>query len=243
MRSDVRRIGRRQLTKAGVALALLFCLAAPASIPADSFSFSSDSTSIVLAEGEERTVLSGNARVVSEDTTIRAERIEIYGEDFRYAQAGGGVMARDEEQGIELDARTLFFDRQENVLRAEGQVTMEDTENDVVVKGEFVENRGEESITIIQVGVRMFGEDFTARSEFARYRRDDNVVELSGLPIVYWEDDTYEATRIVVNLDTDEITLEGQVQGSIVTEEEEDESSAEGGAQSGDTGLGGGGGQ
>jgi lipopolysaccharide export system protein LptA len=89
----------------------------------------------------------------------------------------------------------------------------------------------------------MFGEDFTARSEFARYRRDDNVVELSGLPIVYWEDDTYEATRIVVNLDTDEITLEGQVQGSIVTEEEEDESSAEGGAESGEAGSGGGDGQ
>ena len=43
------------------------------------------------------------------------------------------------------------------------------------------------------------------------------------MPVVFWKNDEYRALRIIVDLDKDEITLEGKVSGSIFTEKEDKE--------------------
>ena len=194
---------------------------------ASSFEFSGDSTRIDFAEGRERTRLSGNARVISDDTEIEADEIEIYGDDFRFAVASGNVRVFEREQQIVLTADRLVYDRRERITRAEGNAIMEDQRNETVVKGAMLENRGRDDLTIVQVGVRILGDDLTTRSEFARYRRDQNVLELSGLPVVYWKGDQYRAARIVIDIDRDEISLQGEVRGTITTGEEEDDDQPE----------------
>ncbi len=193
---------------------------------ASSFEFSGDSTRIVFAEGRERTRLSGNARVISDDTEIEADEIEIYGDDFRFAVASGNVRVFEREQQIVLTADRLVYDRRERITRAEGNAIMEDQRNETVVKGALLENRGRDDLTIVQVGVRILGDELTTRSEFARYRRDQNVLELSGLPVVYWKGDQYRAARIVIDIDRDEISLQGEVRGTITTGEEGNDDAA-----------------
>lgn len=231
--------GSAQMTdrvKRGLALAprctprrvlVLFCLLlqlvfVSGAAEASTFQFSGDSTHIVFAQGRERTRLTGNARVVSDDTEIEADEIEIYGDNFRFAVARGNVRVVDREQDILLTADRLVYDRTERITRAEGNAVMEDRRNETVVKGALLENRGRDNLTIIQVGVRILGEDLTTRSEFARYRRDQNILELSGLPVVFWKGDQYRAARIVVDIDRDEISLQGQVRGTITTSSDED---------------------
>jgi lipopolysaccharide export system protein LptA len=187
------------------------------------FEFAGDKTQVFLGEGRERTVLTGNAWIVSEDTEIRADEIEISGNDFRYARARGRVHATDRKQGIVLTGESLFYDRRAEILRTEGPTTMEDRRNEVIVRGGFLENYGEANLTVIQTGVRILGEDLVARSEFARYRRDVNILELSGVPVVYFKGDEYRAQRIEMNLNTDEITLQGRVRGRITTDQASEE--------------------
>lgn len=209
-------------------LIVLIAVLGSAVAAAETFEFSSNRTSIVFAEGRERTVLSGNARVVSDETIIEAETIEIFGEDFRYATAEGGVRVEDVERGLRLRSRRLFFDRQDDIIRAEGSAVMEDLENELVVKGDIIEHRTEEDVSTVQVGVRILGEDLVARGEFARYERETQNLELSGLPVVFWKGDEYRASRIVMNIDTEDITLQGEVRGSVTTEEDqEDEDGSE----------------
>ena len=43
------------------------------------------------------------------------------------------------------------------------------------------------------------------------------MLELSGLPVLFWKKDEYRASRIVMNLDTEEITLLGDVNGTIIS--------------------------
>jgi lipopolysaccharide export system protein LptA len=211
---------------AALTLALVMgaaALVAPrAAAAAERFEFSGESTRIVFAEGRERTLLSGDARVTSDTMDIAAEEIEIYGEDFRYALCRGRVRAADEERGIRIESERLFFDREEEILRAEGDAVLEDIDNELVVRGGILETRQQEELTIAQIQVRIFGEDLTARGEYARYRRDEQVLELSGLPVVFWQGDEYRASRIIVNTETEEITLEGDVRGSITPEDDED---------------------
>ncbi|TVQ36669.1 MAG: hypothetical protein EA384_14025 [Spirochaetaceae bacterium] len=194
----------------------------PSVAAASTFEFFGDSTRIVFAEGRERTRLTGNARVISDDTEIEADQIEIYGDDFRFAVATGNVRVVEREQEIVLTADRLIYDRRERITRAEGNAIMEDQRNETVVKGALLENRARDNLTIVQVGVRILGDDLTTRSEFARYRREQNVLELSGLPVVFWKGDQYRAARIVIDIDRDEISLQGEVRGTITTAGEEE---------------------
>lgn len=189
----------------------------------ESFRFSGNRTSVSLAEGRERTVLTGNAEIVSDQTQIRADRIEIYGQDFRYAVAEGSVRVVDSERDIHLSATRLFFDREADQLRAEGNVIMEDRANELLVRGRFLENRNEEELTIVQAGVRILGDGLTARGEYARYRRDIDNLELSGMPVVFRRGDEYRATRITIDLEQDEIVLHGEVRGQLSTNDDASE--------------------
>lgn len=194
-----------------------------AGLQADTFTFSGDSMTTVLARGKERTVLTGNAVIISDGTEIRADNIELYGEDSRFAQCSGNVEVIDIEKGIYLQSEDLFYDRDIDLSRVEGYAEMEDQKNELIVKGGYLENYGDDDITIIQIGVRILKEDLACRSEFARFRREEEILELSGMPYVFWKGDEYRASRIIINLDTDEIRLEGEVQGTVRTEEETEE--------------------
>ncbi|MDR1894447.1 MAG: organic solvent tolerance protein OstA [Spirochaetales bacterium] len=194
---------------------------------ADRFTFSADRTEAVLAQGRERTILSGNAQVTTRDTEITAERIELYGEDFRYLICTGAIRVRDNKNGFILLCQNLFYDREIDFSRIQGESEMIDQKNALIVKGAYLENWGQENLTIIQVGVRIVKEDesgiMTCRAEYARYNREREQLELSGMPQVRWKGDDYAAARISVDLGTDEITLEGRVSGLVSTESRETE--------------------
>jgi lipopolysaccharide export system protein LptA len=201
-------------------LLLLFFYTLPAF--GETFRFSADSSSTNISKGRERTILSGNAVISSEDYDITAETIELYGDDFRYAVCNGNISVIDYKNKLRLTCNRLFLDREADIIRAEGNAVMEDEKNEIIVKGGFLENHDKDEVTIIQIGVRILKEDMICRSEFARYFRKDEILELSGLPVVFWKGDEYKATKITMNLDTEEISLEGEVRGSITSEDEEE---------------------
>ncbi|MCK5153160.1 MAG: hypothetical protein KAQ93_02280, partial [Spirochaetales bacterium] len=109
------------------------------------FNFSSDRTSISLAEGSELTKLMGNAKISSEETKISADSIELFGDDFRFARCSGNVLVVDTKQGIRITTENLFFDREKELMTISGYAEMIDQKNEIVVKGSYFENRGKEN--------------------------------------------------------------------------------------------------
>ncbi|MBN2509716.1 MAG: hypothetical protein JXB03_05540 [Spirochaetales bacterium] len=218
-------------------LYLLFFLAVPLAAE-ESFSFSSDSTKATLSQGKEETVLSGNARIISGSTEIAGDYIRLFGTDFQYALGDGNLTIKDEQQGILIRSQSLFYDREKEITRVKGYNEMEDFKNELVVKSNFLENHGKgTNITYIQIGVRILkaAEDgeMICKADFAIYYRDTSILELTGTPEVTWKGDTYAASKIVINLDTDEITLEGNVSGSVQQKENDDETESSEGPVSG----------
>jgi lipopolysaccharide export system protein LptA len=184
---------------------------------ADDFSFSADSMTGSMTKGRERVLLQGNAVVLSDGMRINASRIELYGDDFRYAEATGKVSVIDDGRGLRLNTETLFYDRVDKLSRLSGPSVMEDRKNGVVIKGDFIENDDKREFAIVQVNVRILRKDLSARSEFARYDRAANFLELTGSPMVRREGDEYRAALIQVDLDTDGIVLRGAVSGTVVS--------------------------
>ncbi|MDC7226066.1 MAG: LptA/OstA family protein [Spirochaetales bacterium] len=189
----------------------------------NTFRFSSNRTEAVLAKGREHTVLEGNAEIITGSREIRADRIDIYGEDFEIAVCSGNVNVFDQENDTTLVCENLKFNRETEVVIVEGYSELEDRKNELIAKSGFIEQKSREEFTILQIGVRILkisdGEIMSCRSEYAGFDQKNNILELTGMPRVYWKGDNYEASRIIVDLDTDEIKLEGNVRGSISSDE------------------------
>ncbi len=200
---------------------LIFIL--PFALWGENYNFSSDYLKSVMAEGREVTLLEGRVLISSETKIIKADRAELQGKNFSLFQCQGNVEVQDLENDFILTSQAFIYDNDQKIIRINVPSVMEDRKNELIIKSGYMENREKENVIILQIGVRILREDLACRSEFAVYYRDQNLLELTGLPVVYRNEDVFRATRITVNLDTDEIKMQGDVQGSLLSEDPDEE--------------------
>lgn len=194
---------------------VIFLLIVVSPLFAETFSFKADHMSGSRASGKEVLILTGRAEVQTESLLLKADRIEIQGKDNEFIDCSGNVWGRDEEKDIVFQSDRLRYDRTLKIARLEGNSTLEDRQNEVVAKGRFIEYNDKTETAVFQVAVRLFKESIVCRSEYALYRRDEQTLELSGFPVVFKKEDEFRAARIRVNLDTEDVSMEGDVSGSI----------------------------
>jgi lipopolysaccharide export system protein LptA len=195
--------------------ALPFLLCPAICVHADNFSFKADKMSGTKALGKETTILSGNAEVRSDSMLLRATRIEIQGDNNQFIDCIGNVWGMEEDKNILFQTDRLRYDRKLKIARLEGNSTLEDRKNEIVCKGNFIEYDDRSEVTVFQISVRLFKDDMVCRSEYAVYRRNEKLLDLSGFPVVFKKDDEFRADRIRVDLDTDDVSMEGAVSGTI----------------------------
>jgi lipopolysaccharide export system protein LptA len=194
---------------------LFFFLCGLSLLAADTFTIKADRMSGSRAMGRETTILTGNAEVRSDNLLLRADRIEIQGNNNEFLDCTGNVWGFEEEKNILFFTDRLRYDRQKKIARLEGNSTLEDRENDIVARGRFIEYDDLNEMAIFQIAVRLFKDDMVCRSEYAVYDRKEKLLDLTGFPIVYKKDDEFNADRIRVDLDTDDVMMEGSVSGTI----------------------------
>lgn len=191
-------------------------------VGADEYQFSGDSSFSVIREGEEETRIEGNVEILSSERQILADLIRIEGRDSKVFSGEGNVEIEDFSRDMRLEAQSFFYDEEAELLRIEGQAVLEDRESLVLVKCQRLDYDQDADVVIIQRNVRIFKDDILCRAEYAVFRRAEDILELSGSPLVYKGEDQYQADRITVNLETDEITMFGEIQGVMTTESDDD---------------------
>ncbi|MDR0448712.1 MAG: hypothetical protein LBH07_08600 [Treponema sp.] len=185
----------------------------------ETFTFKANHMSGSRASGREILVLTGNAEVYSDSIRLRAERIEIQGKDNEFIDCSGNVWGFEEKKNIIFQSDRLRYDRTLKIARLEGNATLEDRQNQVVVRGRFIEYNDKTEVGVFQVAVRLFKDNIVCRSEYAIYHRGEKLLDLSGFPVVYKKNDEFRAARIRVDLDTEDVIMEGDVSGSIKSSE------------------------
>ena len=198
-----------------IAMVLPFLFFTAVNSNADIFSFKADRMSGTKALGRETTILAGNAEVRSDNLVLKADRIEIQGDDNQFIDCIGNVWGIEEEKDILFNTDRLRYDRKLKIARLEGSSTLEDKKNELVAKASFIEYDDRAEVTVFQISVRLFKDDMVCRSEYAIYRRNEKLLDLTGFPVVFKKDDEFRADRIRVDLDTDDVTMEGAVSGTI----------------------------
>lgn len=189
--------------------------AAPAKI-----TFSADKMQGSGKKDQNSTSLTGNAKVSVDSLNIYGERIELYGKDYRYIKANGSVTGEDAEKGFTFSAASLSYDRETEVAEFMGQAKVDDTKNKVETAAERIEYNQKTEIILLQMAVKLKSKDIACDSLFAVYNRNTSMLELTGKPTVKKGKDEFKAARISVNLDTEDIKLEGKVSGTVTEEKE-----------------------
>ena len=193
----------------------VFFLLAAAFLPAEEISFKADTMSGRAGSKEDTTRLAGNAQVLTESIQIRADSIELTGKEFRYVSAAGNIKGSYKESNLEFECSELKYDREAKIVALSGDVKLIDIDNEVTAGAQMIEYNSNTDIAVLQIEVRLEQKKNVCTSAYAVYRKKEQMLELNGSAKVVQDDDSFAAQSITFNMDTEEITMDGNVRGSV----------------------------
>lgn len=205
------------------AFSLVLCTA---SLCAEKISFSAGSMKGIVGDKSDTTELSGGAYVLTESMEISADSIKMSGKDFRFIEAAGTVKGKNSEAELEFECGSLKYDRETKIAELFDSVSLTDVKNNVTATAQMIEYNQTSDIAVMQMEIELKQKDNVCKGAYAVYRKKDQMLELSGNAQIKQGDDSFRAQEITLNLDSQEITLDGRVKGSIVDErktEQQDE--------------------
>ena len=185
----------------------------------DSIRFSGGYTRAVMIEGREAIVLTQGAEVEAGPISLKAQRIELSGPSSRYLSGTGKVTIRDTEHGVTVYSNDIFYDRETGSLIADGWVEVEDLPHELVASAGYMDYNSTNSRMTLQISavvarntdegvMRAKGNVITVDSEAGQ-------IIISGDARVTYRDSLYQADITIINTETNEIEMSGNIQGAI----------------------------
>ena len=181
---------------------------------AETITFSADSMTGQTG-GSSTTVLDGHAYVKTSSMEITAERIELSGDDYKTITAEGYVSGKNLETKMEFTCETMVYDRDTKIASLKGSVNLTDAENDVKASAQIIDYNQDTNIAILQIQVNLTQKKNICKGAYAVYQKDAQLLDISGNAEVKQDKDTFRAQQITLNLDTQNITLAGNVKGTV----------------------------
>ncbi len=186
---------------------------------ADEITFSGGKSTLNLSEGHEEVVLSDGARVSVDTLVINSDRITLSGTDWRYVNCTGYTVVSDEERGIEIRTRDLWYDRESERLLISSWFEIDDTKEEISAMGGSLlyDMKGEILELSKNITLQKITDDglMTCQAESIIFDRNNDLLTLRGNASVDWDGDKYSSEAISVDVENDNISLDGRIQGSI----------------------------
>ncbi len=194
---------------------------------AEKISFSADSMSGSNNKDNTSTVLNGNAHIETETLEISADKIELSGKEYRYIKAWGHVTGHNKETKMDFFADSMEYDRNTKLASLSGNVSLIDIENEVTAAAQMIEYNSDTETAVMQIEITLNQKDNVCNGSYAVYSKNEQLLNLYGNAKIKQGDDTFRAQHITLNMDTQEITLDGRVKGTVTDKEEEKETETE----------------
>ena len=193
-------------------LFLCFCAAAFA----ETITFSADSmTGQTGNSSNTATVLDGHAYVKTSSMEISAERIELSGDDYNNITAEGYVTGKNLDSKMEFECETMEYNRETKVASLKGNVKLKDPENNVDATAQIIDYNQDTEIAVLQIQVNLTQKNNVCKGAYAVYQKKAQLLDISGNAEVKQDKDVFRAQQITLNLDTQNITLAGNVKGTV----------------------------
>lgn len=185
------------------------------SISAEKILFRADSMTGNTGDATSKATLLGNANITTETMEIFADKIELSGDNYRYVKATGNVSGSNNEKKIDFTCGELLYDRKNKYATMQESVHLVDKKNETVANAELMDYDENHDTVVMQISVAMQQKDNICSSSYAIYNTESRLLFLSGNPQLTQGKDTFRAQDITLNLDTNEVTLDGRVRGTV----------------------------
>ena len=182
---------------------------------AEEITFSADKMNGSTGENSEYSKLSGNAFIKTESMEIRADEIILSGKDFRFINATGNVSGKSIESEFDFSCQQMEYDRETEIAILKGNVSMIDTKNEINASAQIIEYNQKSEVAYMQINVKLIQKNNTCTGANAIYKKKEQTLELSGTPQIIKDKDNFKANEIFMNIETEEIILDGKVRGSV----------------------------
>jgi lipopolysaccharide export system protein LptA len=186
---------------------------------AQEITFKGGFTRAVMREGQETIMLTQGAIVELGSIRLEAENIELMGPNSRYLIGTGAVKIGDSENNITITSNTVSYDRELELLLVDGWVEIQDLDNEVIASGAYLSYNRQEQVMVLQIAAKLLRHTdsgpMVCRADSILYDRSNKLLSLIGNSTIRYKGDTYEASSTTVDLESDEIVMEGSISGSI----------------------------
>ena len=203
-----------------ILFSLVFCAIAPLSAEmAKEITFTGGYTKAVMKEGRQSIILSQGAAVHVGSILFEADTIELSGKDSRYLAGSGNVRITDSERGLSITSSTISYDRENEQIIIDGWVEIQDLRNEVIASGAYLAYGQDIGMMKLQIAAKLLHHTesgpMVCRADSIEYDRVNQRLALYGNSSIYWKGDIYEASMTTVDLETEEILMEGTIKGTV----------------------------
>ncbi|MCK9286896.1 MAG: LptA/OstA family protein [Sphaerochaetaceae bacterium] len=211
---------RSRLNKIVAITVLIMIIAVPLfSVQQEKITFKGGYTKASTKDGKQAIMLSDGAVVTVGSIVFEADSIELSGEDFRFLNASEKVVVVDTDKKLQIESSTLTYDRLEKQLIIDDWVEIQDLNHQIIATGAFLTYEETNGVILLQIEARLSRHTdsgaMVCRADSIRYDRANQKLILTGNSSVYWKNDRYQAHTITVDLNTEQIVMEGAIQGII----------------------------
>ena len=210
---------RKNKNAAFLPFLLILASAATPAAHAEKITFSADSMTGIVGDKSDSTTLSGEAYVLTDSMEIFADQIGLSGKNFRFIEAQGNIKGKNMESELEFTCEKLKYDRETKIAELSDNVNLKDTKNNVNAKAQIIEYNQNTDTAVMQIEIELTQKNNICSGAYAIYRKNDQLLELSGNSQIKQGEDTFRAQQITLDLNSQEITLDGRVKGSIIDEQ------------------------
>lgn len=206
---------QKMLNKKYVAAVLISLCFTTLPVFAEKIIFSANRMTGQAGNTNTTTSLSGNAYIKTETMEIQADDVELSGENYRYIKATGHINGKNLKTNMEFTCDSLEYDRTTKLASLKGNVNLEDKDNDVKAKAQIIDYNQDTEIAVLQVQINLTQKDNVCSGSYAVYYKKAQLLEISGNAQVKQDDDVFRAQHITLDMDTQDITLGGNVKGTV----------------------------
>ena len=214
-------------------ISLSLALFAATPLFAEKIIFSANRMTGQAGNSNTTTTLSGNAYIKTESMEIQADDVELSGDNYRYIKASGNITGKNTKSNMDFTCDSLEYDRTTKVAILKGNVKLDDKENEVNAEAQVIEYNQDTEIAILQIQIKLTQKDNVCSGSYAIYYKESQLLELSGNAQVKQKEDVFRAQNISLDMNTQDITLGGNVKGKVTETKEAKEEPASENAEEG----------
>ncbi len=188
---------------------------------ADKIEFEADYTYAKLEDKNRIISLEGNAQVKTEGLVLKSGSIKVIGEDSNTIVCEDNVKIYEEKQKLKLFTQKLNYYKKEELLNIDNWVYIEDEKNNLIATCGSLLYLQKEGLMKLSMDVTIFKNTkdglLICNAQILEFNRDKEELTLKGNAQVDLDNNKYNAAIIKVDLKTNNIILDGNINATVET--------------------------